>query len=240
MFDRIVRLTGQRVLNRYAMTETLIIASPRPADVRSPQSVGRPLPGVEVRLAEVEDAVLVTENGWEAGGNGSGRGGGNGSNQLAEVQVRSASMFSGYLGRSPALDNVGWFSTGDLGEWLEDGSLRLVGRKDTDLIKTGGYRVGAGEVEDALLAHPSVAEAAVAGLPDDKLGQRIAAWVVVSRRVDRAEVASFLAARLAPYKQPQAIYIADSLPRNALGKVQKRYLLPDGTRAKTSRDGEDL
>lgn len=205
--DRVEQLTGQQLLNRYAMTETLIITSPRAAGPRSVRSVGAPLPGVQVRLAGADEL-----------------------GPLREVQVRGPSLFSGYLGRPPAVDGDGWFSTGDLGEWLDDGSLRLLGRKSTDLIKTGGHRVGAGEVESTLLAHPQVAEAAVAGLPDEKLGQRVAAWVVASGPVDRAELASFLAARLTPYKQPQEIYLVGALPRNALGKVQKRLLRRDGQR----------
>lgn len=199
--DRIEQFTGQQLLNRYAMTETLIITSPRAAGPRSVRSVGPPLPGVQVRLAEADDL-----------------------GPLREVQVCGPSLFSGYLGQPPAVDEAGWFSTGDLGEWLDDGSLRLLGRKNADLIKTGGHRVGAGEVESALLAHPQVAEAAVAGLPDEKLGQRVAAWVVASAPVNRAELASFLAARLTPYKQPQEIHLVAALPRNALGKVQKRLL----------------
>jgi len=201
VYDRIEQVTGQQVLNRYAMTETLVITSPRAAGPRFPWSVGPPVPGAEVRLAEAEGLA-----------------------PLCEVQVRGPGLFSGYLGRGPAVDADGWFSTGDLGGWLDDGSLRLLGRKDTDLIKTGGHRVGAGEVESVLLAHPQVAEAAVVGLPDERLGQRVAAWVVASGPVDRAELAAFLAARLTPYKEPQEIHLASALPRNALGKVQKRLL----------------
>lgn len=199
--DRIEQFTGQQLLNRYAMTETLIITSPRAAGPRSVRSVGPPLPGVQVRLAEDDEL-----------------------GPLREVQVRGPSLFSGYLGQPPAVTGDGWFSTGDLGEWLEDGSLRLLGRRNADLIKTGGHRVGAAEVESTLLAHPQVAEAAVAGLPDEKLGQRVAAWVVTAGPVDRAELASFLAGRLTPYKQPQEIHLVAALPRNALGKVQKRLL----------------
>jgi acyl-coenzyme A synthetase/AMP-(fatty) acid ligase len=106
----------------------------------------------------------------------------------------------------------------------------VIGRRHTDLIKSGGYRVGAGEVEDALLAFPGIAEAAVAGLPDEKLGQRVAAWVVTTDRLDRADLAAFLAARLAPYKVPQDIHVVDVLPRNAMGKVQKRLLTAEGRR----------
>jgi acyl-CoA synthetase (AMP-forming)/AMP-acid ligase II len=206
LFDRVEQVCGQRLLNRYAMTETLIITSPRLGDARSPRSVGPPLPGVEVRLSGTDGPP---------GPDGS---------PVRDVEIRSPGLFSGYLGRDPVLDPDGWFRTGDLGAWAEDGSLRILGRRDTDLIKTGGYRVGAGEVEDAVLAHPGVAEVAVAGVPDHKLGQRVVAWVVPASSLDQAEMQSFLAARLAPYKRPLEIHLVDSLPRNALGKVQKRQL----------------
>ncbi|MFE0250290.1 AMP-binding protein [Streptomyces sp. NPDC059010] len=200
--ERVLRLSGHRILNRYAMTETLAIASPRAADLHTELptgAVGHPVPGMQVRLDDTD-----------------GPGGG-------EVQVRGSGLFSGYLGRGPAVDADGWFGTGDLGEWLPDGTLRLLGRKDTDLIKSGGYRIGAGEVEDALLAHPAVVEAAVIGVPDDRLGQRVAAWIVADGP-DRAGLISFLAARLAPYKLPQEIHVVDALPRTALGKVHKSLL----------------
>ncbi|MGW6904477.1 AMP-binding protein [Streptomyces sp. NPDC054940] len=207
--ERVLRHSGHRILNRYAMTETLVIASPRPADLRTDRptgSVGLPVPGMRVRLHNEDGAGRA---------DGAGTGG--------EVQVRGSGLFSGYLGRGPAVDDDGWFGTGDLGEWLPDGSLRLLGRKDTDLIKSGGYRIGAGEVEDALLAHPAVVEAAVIGVPDDRLGQRVAAWIVADDP-DRAGLISFLAARLAPYKLPQEIHVVPALPRTALGKVSKSLL----------------
>lgn len=212
--ERVLRFSGHRILNRYAMTETLVIASPRLADLRTDRpagSVGHPVPGMQVRLDDAGDAD-------ETGAGGTGAGG--------EVQVRGSGLFSGYLGRGPAVDDDGWFGTGDLGEWLPDGSLRLLGRKDTDLIKSGGYRVGAGEVEDALLAHPAVVEAAVIGVPDDRLGQRVAAWIVADDP-DRAGLVSFLAGRLAPYKLPQEIHVVEALPRTALGKVHKSRLTAD-------------
>jgi len=105
---------------------------------------------------------------------------------------------------------------------VDDGSLRIVGRRTTDLIKTGGHRVGAGEVEDALLAYAGVHEAAVIGLPDDDLGERIVAYVVTD--VDVATLEAHAAAVLTPYKRPREIRIVDALPRNAMGKVLKTVL----------------
>ena len=98
------------------------------------------------------------------------------------------SLFDGYLGRPDATAEAhrdGWFATGDLGTLAPDGYLRLVGRRSTDLIKSGGYRIGAGEIEGALLEHPAVAEAAVLGVPDEDLGERIVAWVVTREGASR-------------------------------------------------------
>jgi len=120
----------------------------------------------------------------------------------------------------------GWFFTGDLATRAADGYLRIVGRRSTDLIKTGGYKVGAGEVEVALLEHPGVAEVAVTGEPDDDLGEKIVAWVV--REGDGGpsarELADHVAAQLAPHKRPRDVRFLDELPRNAMGKVVKRQL----------------
>ena len=123
----------------------------------------------------------------------------------------------------------GWFFTGDLGTRPADGSIRIVGRRSTDLIKSGGYRVGAGEVEACLLEHPSVREAAVVGLPDEDLGQRITAFVVPAPGAappDTEALKEFVASQLSPHKRPREVYFCDELPRNAMGKVQKKQLAP--------------
>jgi acyl-CoA synthetase (AMP-forming)/AMP-acid ligase II len=143
---------------------------------------------------------------------------------LGEVEVRGPSVFSGYLNGAGDVNDQGWFRTGDLGEWTDDGELRLLGRRGVDLIKTGGHRVGAGEVEDVLLAHPAVAEVAVAGVPDDMLGERVVAWVVPSEEVGVRELDRFTADRLVPYKRPADYVLVNALPRNELGKIQKRRL----------------
>jgi acyl-coenzyme A synthetase/AMP-(fatty) acid ligase len=99
-----------------------------------------------------------------------------------------------------------------------------VGRRATDLIKCGGYKVGAGEVEAALLEHPEVAEAAVLGAPDDELGERIVAFVVTRSPVDAKTLEDFVAKQLSPHKRPRQVHLVPELPRNAMGKVQKTVL----------------
>jgi acyl-CoA synthetase (AMP-forming)/AMP-acid ligase II len=165
--------------------------------------VGTALPGVEVRLTDLVD------------------------DRIGSIEVRGNGLFLGYLGQASPFTSDGWFPTGDLGVWNERGELELVGRSSVDLIKTAGYRVGAGEVEEALLEFPGIAEAAVIGVPDELLGQRVAAWVVAHRPIDQEELTTFLAARLASYKVPSDIRLRERLPRTALGKLNKRQILSE-------------
>jgi malonyl-CoA/methylmalonyl-CoA synthetase len=204
---RIERLTGQRVVERYGMTETLMNTAVRADGERKPGAVGLPLAGVEVRIEA------------EAG------------EEIGEILVRGPNLFLGYLNRpdatAEAVDADGWFHTGDLATRDDDGYVRIVGRRATDLIKSGGFKIGAGEIENALLEHPAVADVAVTGEPDDDLGERIVAWVVVSEGHDEpeaAELADHVARLLTPHKRPRVVRYIDELPRNALGKVQKARL----------------
>ena len=134
-------------------------------------------------------------------------------------------VFGGYLGRPDATEEAfddGWYRTGDVAVIGADGMHRIVGRESVDLIKTGGYRVGAGEIETALLGHPGVAEAAVVGVDDEDLGQRIVAYVVGD--ADEAELIDYVAQQLSAHKRPREVRKVDALPRNAMGKVLKRQL----------------
>jgi malonyl-CoA/methylmalonyl-CoA synthetase len=206
-------VTGQRIVERYGMSEAMMITSARHDGPRIPGAVGTPLRGVEVRLVDDEDRPLTT----------SGPGG------IGHVEIRSTALFDEYLGRPEATANAfhgAWFRTGDVGTLDDDGVLRLVGRRSTDLIKTGGFRVGAGEIEAALLEHPQVAEAAVRGIPDDDLGERIAAWVVLTPEatLDSAALVDHVAGLLASHKRPRVVHIVTDLPRNAMGKVVKTQL----------------
>jgi malonyl-CoA/methylmalonyl-CoA synthetase len=177
--------------------------------------VGVPLPGVELRLVE-EDGTLVTAYDGET---------------VGEIQVRGPNLFTAYLNRpdatADAFTSDGWFRTGDMAVRDADGYVRIVGRKATDLIKSGGYKIGAGEIENALLEHPGVREAAVTGEPDADLGERIVAWIVpADHRTPPAlgELADHVARRLAPHKRPRVLHLLAALPRNDMGKIMKRAL----------------
>ena len=211
--DRVWRLFGQRVVERYGLTETLINCAARQDGPRTPGTVGPPLPGLELRL--VDDARRPLAPGPEV---------------LGEVAVRGPNVFPGYLNREDAtraaMDEAGFFYTGDIASLTPEGELRIVGRRSTDLIKTAGYKVGAGEVEAALLEHPAVREAAVIGAPDEDLGERIVAFVVCAKGASPRpeELAEHVARLLAPHKRPRLVRLVASLPRNAMGKVMKKEL----------------
>nr|WP_245535384.1 acyl-CoA synthetase [Segniliparus rotundus] len=203
-------LAGQSPVERYGMSETLITLSTRADGERRLGSVGTALAGAQTRLR--------SETGDEVAADGE---------TVGRLQVRAPWLFSEYLGKPDAtracFTDDGWFSTGDLATIGEDGFHRIVGRESVDLIKSGGYRVGAGEVEAALLNHPAVAEAAVVGVPDDDLGQRIVAWVVADGVGDK-ELIDFVAASLSTHKRPREVRFVPELPRNPMGKVLKREL----------------
>jgi len=144
---------------------------------------------------------------------------------IGQLQVQSPTMFDGYLNRPDATADAfdgNWYRTGDVAVIDDAGMHRIVGRESVDLIKTGGFRVGAGEIETVLLGHPGVAEVAVIGAPDDDLGQRIVAFVVGD--AEPAALIDFVAEQLSVHKRPREVRLVESLPRNAMGKVLKKEL----------------
>ncbi|MGI5425597.1 acyl-CoA synthetase [Streptomyces sp. CA-179760] len=212
---RIATATGRRVIERYGMTETLMNTSVRADGEARPGTVGVPLPGVELRLVEEDGSEVGAYDGETVG----------------EIQVRGPNLFTEYLNRpdatAAAFTSDGWFRTGDMAVRDPDGYVRIVGRKATDLIKSGGYKIGAGEIENALLEHPGVREAAVTGEPDPDLGERIVAWIVPADPQSPpalAELADHVAQRLAPHKRPRVVHHLNALPRNDMGKIMKRAL----------------
>ncbi|MFF8727532.1 acyl-CoA synthetase [Streptomyces sp. NPDC015171] len=213
--ERIAAATGRRVIERYGMTETLMNTSVRADGEARAGTVGVPLPGVELRLVEEDGTEIAVHDGESVG----------------EIQVRGANLFTAYLNRpdatAAAFTADGWFRTGDMAVRESDGYVRIVGRKATDLIKSGGYKIGAGEIENALLEHPGVREAAVTGEPDADLGERIVAWIVPAdpgARPGAEELADHVARRLAPHKRPRVVRYLAALPRNDMGKIMKRAL----------------
>ncbi|WP_319449433.1 MULTISPECIES: acyl-CoA synthetase [unclassified Mycobacterium] len=209
VFDELVRLTGHAPVERYGSTESLITLSTLVDGERRPGWVGLPLDGVQSRLVD-DDGAPATHDGETIG----------------RLEVRGPMLFDGYLNRPDATSAVlgadGWYRTGDVAVIDGGGMHRIVGRESVDLIKSGGYRIGAGEIETVLLGHPGVDEVAVVGVADDDLGQRIVAFVVGS--APPQVLIDHVAQQLSVHKRPREVRIVDALPRNAMGKVLKKEL----------------
>jgi len=202
---------GAELLERYGMTETLILASQPLRGERRAGSVGRALPGVQLRIVDRASGRTLPP-----GAEG-------------EVQARGPSLCAGYW-RAPEataalLTSDGWLATGDLGRLDADGTLTLVGRCK-DLILSGGFNVYPLEVEGALAGHADVVECAVFGVPDDDLGEAVAAAVVpaAGRSPEPEALVAHCRARLAPHKVPRRWLLLPELPRTALGKVNRAAL----------------
>ncbi len=209
MFDRLLAVTGQPVLERYGMTEIgMALANPYDGPRRRGE-VGVPLPWMDVRLRGPDGALV------EGDGEGS-------------IEVHGPGVFSGYFeneaATAAAFTDDGWFVTGDVAA-REAGRYRILGRTSVDIIKSGGEKISALEIEAVLLGHPEVSECAVVGLPDAQWGQIVAAAVVAADRGDaetlRERLPPFAKETLAPAKVPKVVRVVDALPRNAMGKVQK-------------------
>jgi len=210
VFDDLVRLTGHAPVERYGATESLITVSTRAAGERRPGWVGLPLDGMTTRLVG-DDGGPVPHDGETIG----------------RLEVRTPTIFDGYLNRPEATADVltpdGFYRTGDVAVIDGDGMHRIVGRESVDLIKSGGYRIGAGEIETVLLGHAGVSEVAVVGVPDADLGQRIVAFVVGD--AEPQTLIDYVAEQLSVHKRPREVRIVASLPRNAMGKVVKKELM---------------
>ena len=210
------RLTGQRILERYGMTETGMNFSNAYAGPRIAGTVGTPLPGVFARIVDTEGRDLP------AGEEG-------------ELLLRGSNVFDEYW-RAPqktaasfVQDELGnrWFLTGDLARMdPETGYVTLLGRRH-ELIISGGLNIYPREVEEMLTTFPGIDEAAVVGEPDAEWGEAPVAYLVGDCEIDEAELERYCRAQLASYKRPRRLRFVDELPRNAMGKIQK-HLLPRG------------
>ena len=212
LFERFERETGHRILERYGMSETLITLTNPYDGERRRGSVGRAVDGIQVRV--VDDEFRDVEPG-----------------EVGQILVRGSTLFRGYWGQPEKTAESfvdGWFITGDAATIAEDGYISIAGRRSTDIIKSGGYKISAREIEEVLETCPSVAEVAVVGVADDVWGERIEAFVVSrganAGTVER-EVRDACDRSLADYKRVRAVHLLGELPRNALGKIQKRRLV---------------
>jgi malonyl-CoA/methylmalonyl-CoA synthetase len=212
LFERWRAVAGEPPLERYGMTEIGMALSNPLAGERRAGAVGAPMPGVEVRIAGADGEAVPDGT-------------------AGELEVRGPQLFSGYWRRpdetAAALRDGGWFRTGDAAV-REGGVYRLLGRLSVDVLKVGGYKLSALEIEAVLAEHPAIAECAVVGAADPDYGQRVAAAVVPragSAELSLDELREWAGDRLAPYKLPTRLLVLAELPRNPLGKVTKPDLV---------------
>ena len=206
VLERWREITGHVLLERYGMTEIGMALSNALHGKRIAGSVGTPLPGVGVRL--VDEANHPVKPGVSG-----------------EVQVRGPGVFLEYWGmpeKTREAFHEGWFRTGDVAV-VENGVYRILGRDSVDIIKSGGYKISALEVEEVLGEHPAIEECAVVGIPDEEWGERVAAALVLrpGARLGLEELREWARQRIGAYKVPTRCLVLESLPRNALGKVTK-------------------
>ncbi|HEX4353392.1 MAG TPA: acyl-CoA synthetase [Polyangiales bacterium] len=207
LLARVRELSGHVLLERYGMTEIgMALGNPLHGERRA-GSVGVPFPEVEARIVDERGVAL-------------------GEDVSGELQIRGPNVFAGYWNKPDAtrasFTEDGFFRTGDVAI-RERGYYRLLGRESVDIIKTGGFKVSALEIEESLREHPAIAEVAIVGVADPEWGERVAAALVLQpgAALTLEELRAFGKARLAPYKVPSLLRLFDALPRNALGKVQK-------------------
>lgn len=198
------------ILEGYGLSETSPVASfNHPDSERKPGSIGTPIEGVEMALFDEDDKEVAQ-------------------GEVGEIVIRGHNVMLGYWGRDDATEEVmrgGWFHSGDMATQDEDGYFFIVDRKK-DMIIRGGYNVYPREIEEVLYEHPAVSEAAVIGVPDDALGEEVAAMVVLKGDADASEddIRSYVKERVAAYKYPRQIWFSSELPKGPTGKILKREI----------------
>jgi malonyl-CoA/methylmalonyl-CoA synthetase len=214
VFNRWEQISGHRLLERYGMTEIGMALSNPLHGPRIPGRVGYPLPGVQVKI-QPDDSTRP---------------------HTGELLVRGPQVFREYFNRPDAtreaFDGEGWFLTGDIVEQsLADdatrGSYKIVGRKSVDIIKSGGYKLSALDIEDQLLTHPHIAECAVVGLADPEFGQRVAALIALraGASLSSEQLQQWCKTTMPAYRMPRTVQFIEAIPRNAMGKVNKKELV---------------
>ena len=210
LFKQWQELTGQVLLERYGMTEIGMGISNPYAGERRAGCVGQPLPGVQVQLFDENDSPITAEE------------------TPGEIRIQGNNVFLEYWDNPKATGESfkdGWFCTGDVAV-LEDGYYRIMGRSSVDIIKSGGYKLSALEIEGVLLTHEAIAEVAVIGVADDTWGEAVTAFVALkpTSNLDYDQLKNWCEGKMSSYKIPKALKIVDALPRNAMGKVTKPAL----------------
>lgn len=203
------QISGHTLLERYGMTEMGMAISNSYRDERLPGYIGLPLHRVVVRIADEENKTV------EHGSQG-------------EIQVKGPNVFKEYWGKPDAtaatFTEDGWFKTGDIAVF-ENGAYRILGRNSVDIIKSGGYKISALEIEEVLRKHPQIKECGVVGIPDEEWGEIIGASLILSsNEIDLDELKDWLKDKLPGYKTPRKYIFQDDLPRNVMGKVTKKEL----------------
>ena len=210
VYNQWLELTGQVLLERYGMTEIgMAISNPYVGERRA-GAVGVPLPGVEVKLYDDEDVVIEAED------------------TPGEIRIKGDNVFLEYWGNPEATEGSykdGWFCTGDVAV-LESGYYRIMGRSSVDIIKSGGYKLSALEIEGTLLTHDDIAECAVIGAEDEMWGEAVIAFLVLkaNRKLSYEDLKAWCEGKMSSYMVPKKTIIVDALPRNAMGKVTKPTL----------------
>ena len=205
VFKRWQNVGGHTLLERYGMTEIgMALSNPlEPVEARRPGCVGLPLPGVEVRIVE------------------------------GELRVRGPAVFREYWGKPEAtkseFDEEGWFKTGDIAAFDEsENAYRILGRASVDIIKSGGYKLSALDIERVLLENENIAEVAVVGLDDEEWGQRVAAQIVqrpdCETEMTLKELRDWCSSRMAKYKMPSELRVVSSIEKNGMGKINMSWL----------------
>lgn len=210
LFNQWKKLTGQVLLERYGMTEIgMGISNPYSGERRAGY-VGQALPGVEIAIFDEYDKAISEEG------------------LAGEIRVKGNNVFLEYWDNEKATRESfkeGWFCTGDVAV-LESGYYRIMGRSSVDIIKSGGYKLSALEIEGVLLTHDAIAEVAVVGVPDETWGESVTAFIGLNpgASLDFSDLRSWCDGKMSSYKIPKSIKIVDALPRNAMGKVTKPAL----------------
>lgn len=202
------QISGHTLLERYGMTEMGMAVSNPYKGERSPGHIGQALPGVIIRLVN-ETNELVEEG------------------QSGEIQVKGPNVFHEYWNKPEATQATftedGWFKTGDIAAF-ENGAYRILGRNSVDIIKSGGYKISALEIEEILRKYPGIKDCGVVGIPDDEWGEVVGAGLVAEEEIDTQALTQWLKEKLPGYKLPRRFMMLEDLPRNVMGKVTKKAL----------------